>query len=38
MLEPKARAEIGASIESQRDSLRYGLLDSALGAAKEGGR
>jgi hypothetical protein len=34
LLEPKARAEIGANIESQRGSLRYGLLDSAKGGGK----
>jgi hypothetical protein len=34
LLEPKARAELGANIESQRGSLRYGLLDTAKGGGR----
>jgi hypothetical protein len=34
ILEPKARAELGANIESQRGSLRYGLLDTAKGGGQ----
>lgn len=34
ILEPKARAELGANIETQRGSLRYGLLDTAKGGGR----
>jgi hypothetical protein len=34
MLEPKARAELGASVETQRGSLRQGLLDVAKGGGQ----
>jgi hypothetical protein len=34
MLEPEARAQIDGSIETERGSLRSGLLNSALGGGK----